>query len=490
MTLATSTLTFDERVEKATQDKFARKSIAKAQDTQWDKREKAREKLGNWQDWRNLGEQIRQNAIAYLPDYLEQFSDNVDKRGGHVFFAKDEKEAADYIQKVVKKVDGHHVVKSKSMVTTEINLDQKLLELDNLTLLESDLAEFILQKDDWDEPSHIVFPTIHKNRDQIREIFMKLGYEGDNDPETLARFARKVLREEFLKADVGITGCNFAIADSGMINLDTNEGNADLVISIPKTQIVVMGMERIVPSMKEAETLDNMLARSAVGQNLTTYCTFAGQKRPDESDGPEDFYVVVLDNGRSKALGTEFQPILQCIRCGACLNVCPVYRNIGGHGYGSIYPGPVGAVLSPILGGYEAFGDLPYASSLCGACTDVCPVKIPLHQLLIAHRKVMTDDLKMPHGFTNFQMKVVGQGTAKPWMFKSALQFAHTGMGPMSKKKNEVVENFYNYDGHIENGPGMVKGWTDVRDLPRPPKHSEDFRSWYKKHKAEQEAQK
>ena len=167
-------------------------------------------------------------------------------------------------------------------------------------------------------------------------------------------------------------------------------------------------------------------------------------------------------------------------RCGSCLNVCPVYRHIGGHGYGSIYPGPIGAVLSPVLGGYKQFGELPYASSLCGACTETCPVKIPLHELLIEHRRVMTNELGMQHGFDDFQMKVIGKGTSTPWMFKSAMTFAHAGSAPLSKKKNISVENMYDYGGYIDKGPGMVKGWTDVRDLPRPPKGSENFRSWYK----------
>lgn len=354
MGLTTSTKPFKERIADSKKDEFMQKAVAKAQDAQWIKREGAREKLGNWEEWRDLGEAIRQHTVAYLPDYLEQFSDNVAKQGGHVFFAQTAQEAQDYVKKIILEKEAKKVVKSKSMVTTEVDIDPMLLSLDDVNVMETDLAEFILQMDDWDEPSHIVFPSLHKNREQIREVFeKKLGYKGDNDPKNLANCARETMRQFFLEADVGITGCNFAIADNGMINLDTNEGNADLTISIPKTQIVLMGMERIVPTMKEAEVLDNLLARSAVGQSLTTYVTFAGRKLVDESDGPEDYHVVILDNGRSNALGGVFQSVLQCIRCGSCLNVCPVYRHIGGHGYGSIYPGPIGAVLSPILGGVQ-----------------------------------------------------------------------------------------------------------------------------------------
>lgn len=484
MGLSTSTKPFNERLVESKNDKFMQKAVAKAQDMQWEKREGARDALGNWQEWRELGEQIRQHTINYLPDYLEQFSNNVAKQGGHVFFAQTGEEAQEYVKKLVIEKQAKKIVKSKSMVTTEVDIDPMLLGLDDVNVMETDLAEFILQMDDWDEPSHIVFPSIHKNREQIRQVFeKKLGYKGDNEPKNLAKCAREVMRKFFLEADLGITGCNFAIADSGMINLDTNEGNADLTISIPKTQVVLMGMERIVPSMKEAEVLDNLLARSAVGQVLTTYCTFAGRKNADESDGPEEFHVIILDNGRSNALGTVFQPVLQCIRCGSCLNVCPVYRHIGGQGYGSIYPGPIGAVLSPILGGYKQYKELPYASSLCGACTETCPVKIPLHQLLIEHRKVMTDDLNMQHGFDDVQMKVIGKGTSSPGLFKMALHLAHGGMGALSKKKGIKVQNMYRYGGYINKGPGMIKGWTDVRDLPRPPKYKDSFRAWYKEHK-------
>lgn len=487
MGLKTSTKPFEERIAAAAADKFATASIAQSQDAQYVKREGARSELGHWQEWRQIGQSIRQHAINYLPDYLEEFSDHVDQRGGSVFFAQTPAEANAYILNVLKEQESHHVVKSKSMVTSELDLDQKIQALPDTTVLETDLAEFILQEDNWDEPSHIVFPALHKNRDQVKAEFEKIGYVGDNDPEKLARFARHYLRERFLEADVGITGCNFAIADTGMINLNTNEGNADLVDSIPETQIVVMGMERIVPSMKEAEIMDNLLARSAVGQRLTTYVTFAGPKAQDEADGPTNFHVVILDNNRSEALGTEFQEILQCIRCGACLNVCPVYRHLGGHGYGSLYPGPVGAVLSPILGGYEQFGELPFASSLCGACTETCPVLIPLHPLLIKHREVETDRLKMMHGFKDTQMKIVGKATASPFLFKMGLQFKHFGMQAFTKHQTPTALNFFAYQGAmIKNGPGLIKGWTDVRDLPQPPKHKDDFRVWFEHHQANQ----
>lgn len=483
MPIKTSDQPFTTRLKESEADKFMQRAVAKAQDAQWDKRTASREDLGNWPQWRELGEQIRQHVVRYLPDYLERFSDNVEARGGHVFFASTDEEASAYIKKIAVDLDAHHIVKSKSMVSTEIDLDKKLLELPDRTLLESDLAEFILQEDDFDEPTHIVFPTLHKNRDQIQTIFEKIGYTGTNDPQEMARFARKYLRASFLEADMGITGCNFAVAENGLINLVTNEGNADLVMAIPKTQVVVMGMERLVPTMQEAAVLDTMLARSAVGQRMTSYATFCGPAMPDEIDGPENFYVVILDNGRSNALGGQFEQVLQCIRCGACLNVCPVYRHIGGHGYGSIYPGPIGAVLSPVLRGYEQFGDLPFASSLCGACSETCPVKIPLHELLIKHRAVMNDRLKLDHSFNNTVMHGIGMATGTPPMFRMALDVDHAMSGAMVKHGAPSAENFINHNGYFIHAPGMAKGWTDSRDLPRPPKHKENFRSWFKHHK-------
>lgn len=485
MGLKTSTKTFDERCEENIQDEQMQAALKKAQDAQWIKREAARDQLGNWEQWRELGQQIRQHTLAYLPDYLEQFSDNVEKNGGTVLFAQTEAEAQDYVRQIVEEKKVHRIVKSKSMVTTEVGLDPMFEAMEGVDVVETDLAEFILQMDDWDEPSHIVFPAVHKNRQQVKMIFEKLGYVGSDDPEMLAKFAREVLRERFLKADLGISGCNFAIADSGMINLVTNEGNADLAISIPKTQIVLMGMERIVPTLKEADVLDNLLCRSAVGQKLTSYVTFAGRKKADEADGPEDFYVIIVDNGRSKALGTQFQEMLQCIRCGACLNVCPVYRHIGGHGYGSIYPGPMGAVLSPILGGYEEFGELPYASSLCGACTDTCPVKIPLHQLLIEHRTVMTNELNMQHGMDDATMKMIGRVTASPIVFNMVQKVDHLGAGVLAKKTEPSVKNLYQFGGYLDKAPAMAKNWTTYRDFPRPPKSKDNFRKWFKEHQAQ-----
>ena len=498
-------------------------NFARAQDVQWVKRENARTELGGWEQWRELAEAIRQHTLDNLPHLLTEFSDNVAAQGGKVYFAQTVQEARDYIADIIDQAgvaDPHtvvrpssrRIVKSKSMVTEEIGLNPMLLDMvcsdgARIDLLETDLAEFILQVAGWEEPSHIVVPALHFNRDQIRELFAeKLGYTGDNNPVNLGRFARETMRSKFLVADVAITGCNFAIANTGQINLVTNEGNADLAIAIPRTQIVVMGMERIVPTIAEAEVLDNMLGRSAVGQKVTTYLEFAGIKPDDEADGPEAFHVVIVDNGRSNALGTPFEPVLQCIRCGACLNVCPIYRHIGGHAYGAVYPGPIGAVLSPVLGageitpqaaehrtsekeaienlrpGYEKYGELPFWSTLCGACTETCPVKIPLHQLLLEHRRVMVNELGMkPDGnFVDAEMKAVGLGLGHRRLFGLARHGAHTALNLLPKAREVTVSGSLFDDGAVRRAPALAQGWTEVRDLPIPPPPSRSFRHWYR----------
>ena len=331
------------------------------------------------------------------------------------------------------------------------------------------LGEYILQLDDHEPPSHIVTPALHKNKEQIRDVFAsKTGYTNSSTPEELALHARNVLREHFLTADIGITGCNFAVAETGSICLVTNEGNADLVTALPKTQITVMGMERIVPTFEEMEVLVSLLTRSAVGQKLTSYITLlTGARQALEVDGPEEFHLVIVDNGRSSILGSEFESILQCIRCAACINACPVYRHIGGHSYGSIYSGPIGAVLSPLLGGYDDYKELPYASTLCGACTEVCPVKIPLHELLHKHREVIVErEGRAPISETAL-MNAFGFGTASSSLYKFGSKVASTVMKPFTK------------DNMISNGPGPLKQWTNIRDFPSPEK--ERFRDWFEK---------
>lgn len=461
---------FKKNVKTNIENDFMRGAVASAQDRLHGGRLKAVDELGDWEQWRNHGEEIRQHVLENLDYYLYELSENVEKAGGHVFFAQTPDEANAYIQKVVQEKNAKRVIKAKSMVTEEISLNEALESI-GCTVLETDLGEYILQLDDHDRPSHIVAPSVHKNRFQIKEVFVeKLGYpaDGSADAKDLARFVREILREDYMKAEVGITGCNFAIADTGSITLVTNEGNAGLVTTIPKTHIAVMGMERIVPSMKEMEVLVSMLTRSAIGQKLTSYVNVVtGPKRAADIDGPEEFHLVILDNGRSDILAGEFKSVLQCIRCAACVNVCPVYRHIGGHAYNSIYSGPIGAVLTPLLEGYDDYKELPYASTLCGACTDACPVKIPLHELLLKHRQIIVEKEGKAPVSEGLMMSGFAVGASHSGLFNFGTKVAATVMKPLSK------------DNMISKGIGPLKDWTDIRDFPIVERQK--LRDWFEK---------
>ncbi|MFO1445679.1 iron-sulfur cluster-binding protein [Bacillus sp. Bva_UNVM-123] len=466
MSMKIGTDSFNDRVDAGIHNAFMRRAVSGVQDNLRLRKLAAAEELGNWEEWRSLGEEIRQHVLENLDYYLFQLSESVANRGGHVYFAKNAEEASQYIRDVIKEKNAKKIVKSKSMVTEEINLNA-VLEKAGCEVLETDLGEYILQLDD-DRPSHIVGPAMHKNRQQVKDVFTKkINYDKSDRPEELAWHARETLRNEYLTADVGITGCNFAVAETGSICLVTNEGNADLVTSLPKTQITVMGMERLVPSFEELDILVSLLTRSAVGQKLSSYVTvLTGARDEGDVDGPEDFHLVIVDNGRSDILGGEFQSILQCIRCAACVNVCPVYRQVGGHSYGSIYSGPIGAVLSPLLGGYEDYKELPYASTLCGACTEACPVKIPLHELLHKHRQVIVEKEGKAPISEKLMMKAFGLGAASPSLYKLGSKIAPTAMNPFTAGEK------------ISKGPGPLKAWTEIREFPAP--HKERFRDWYK----------
>lgn len=467
MSMKIGTDAFNDRVDAGINNAFMRGAVSGVQDNLRQRKLAAAEELGNWEEWRSLGEEIRQHVLENLDYYLYQLSESVANRGGHVFFAKTAEEASQYIRDVVKVKNGKKVVKSKSMVTEEINLNA-VLESAGCEVLETDLGEYILQLDDNEPPSHIVGPAMHKNRQQVKDVFTKkINYQKSDSPEELAWHARETLRNEYLTADVGITGCNFAVAETGSICLVTNEGNADLVTALPKTQITVMGMERLVPTFEELDVLVSMLTRSAIGQKLSSYVTvLTGPKDEGDADGPEDFHLVIVDNGRSAILGGEFRSILQCIRCAACVNVCPVYRHVGGHSYGSIYSGPIGAVLSPLLGGYDDYKELPYASTLCGACTEACPVKIPLHELLLKHRQVIVEKEGKAPISEKLAMKAFGLGAASSSLYKIGSKIAPTAMNP------------FTIGDKISKGPGPLKAWTEIREFPAP--HKERFRDWFK----------
>jgi L-lactate dehydrogenase complex protein LldF len=448
-----------ERSQQALQNEFLRAAVRFTTDRLRSKKRESAEQLGHWEEWRERGRQIRAHTIEYLDYYLDQFTTQVEKAGGHVHFANDAEEAVSIALGIARAKEAKMVVKSKSMVSEEMHINQKFAE-HGIDCLETDLGEYIIQLAD-ETPSHIIIPAIHKNREQISELFSKEGGEPlSTDTKTLTAFARRKLRERFLQADIGMTGCNFAIAESGSVVLFSNEGNGRMVTTLPKTHIVMMGMERIIPSWEDLEVMANILPRSATGQKLTVYMSaMTGPRRAGEWDGAEDMHIIILDNGRSNQLGDpEFQAILHCIRCGACLNVCPVYRHIGGHAYGSVYPGPIGAVLTPLLNPEdEQTQELSYASSLCGACYEACPVKIPLHDMLVHLRRRKVESGRVP-----LAEKLSFKSFAST--FNSAKRY-RIAMNTLKKIQKHTVRDGSRFP-FIMKAAGPLKGWHDHRALP------------------------
>ncbi len=461
MSIKTSNLTLNERLEKELGDSFMRSSIANAQDLLNQRRSDAFEELGNYEQWRDNAAAIRAHVLENLDYYLNQFVEKATEKGAKVYFAKTAQDATDHALQILQKIQAKKAVKSKSMVTEEVGLNEVLEEAD-IEVIETDLGEYILQTDDCDKPSHIVVPALHKNRDRIREVFAeKKGYLGDNVPENITRFVRKKIRKEFLTADVGITGCNFGVAETGTVTLVTNEGNGRFVTTTPKTQVVFMGMERIVPTFAELDIIFSMLARSAVGAKLTSYLSFmTGPKAEQDKDGPEDLHIIIVDNGRSQVLKSGFQDVLRCIRCGTCMLECPAYRHISGHGYGTLYPGPLGLALVPILAGYEEYKDITKICSLCGACNDVCPVKIPLYESIMEHRRVIAEEKKLTGAIEPMVMEIYSHVIGSPTLYKAGTKLAH-----LIKFLPKV---------------GPLGEWHRERELPVPSKKR--FRDWYKKH--------
>ncbi len=338
---------------------------------------------------RSKAHAVKWKAIESLDNYLMEFERNFVRNGGQVLWAKDAEEARQLITGIIKKHNGRTVVKSKSMATEEIELNSAL-EAKGIEVSETDLGEFIVQMAD-EKPYHIVTPAMHKSKEDVAELFHeKLGTPIEYTPEQLTMAARKALREKYVKADIGITGANFIVADVGGIAITENEGNARLTTTFPKVHIALAGIERVLPSMQDLALFWPLLATYGTGQKLTVYNTvFTGPAKESEAGGPEHMYVILMDNGRSDILAdVQLRSAMHCIRCGACLNVCPVYKTIGGHTYGETYSGPIGSVISPHFAGSEKAGHLSFASSLCGACTETCPVKIDLHELLLYNREL------------------------------------------------------------------------------------------------------
>jgi L-lactate dehydrogenase complex protein LldF len=449
------TLHLRDRAKKAVLNESMRKAVQKAVDRLSGNRQIAETEMPGWNDWREQGKRIRQHTVNHLDYYLGQLSKSVQMKGGHIHFAQTAEEARKVIINICKQSNAKLVAKSKSMVTEEIHLNPAL-EKEGMAVIETDLAEYILQLA-GETPSHIIVPAIHKNRYQIAELFSKVaGKKIEPDTPALTAFARQILRQKFMQADVGITGCNFAIADTGAISLVTNEGNARLTASLPKVLISVMGMERVLPTFDDLEVILSLLPRHATGQKLTSYISIVNAPRKeDEKDGAEEFHLVIVDNGRSRLLADEeFRQALHCTRCGACFNVCPVYRQIGGHAYGSVYSGPIGAVITPFLeNDFDFWGELSYATTLCAACSTVCSVKIPLHDLLIKIRRK-----RIELGFTN-PLERIGFNMWRrffklPGRYKFAMKVASIAQMPLVKK------------GYITAGPPPLSGWTNSRYFP------------------------
>jgi L-lactate dehydrogenase complex protein LldF len=364
-----------------------RKTLATAVDRQAAGRRAGMATLEDPEGLRDLGARIREHNLAHLDEHLERLAQTWQEAGGKVFFAADAAEASAYSLDVARRVDAQHAVKVKSMVTEEIDLNRVLSEA-GIDPVETDLGQYIVQLA-GEPPSHIVAPAIHKSKPEVTELFSALAGERlPDDASALTAFARERLRKLFLSAGVGFSGVNFGVADAGTLCLVTNEGNGRLTSSLPRAHVAIMGMERVVWDFEQLSVLLCLLARGNTGQKITQYTSLLhGPRRADESDGPDEAHLVILDNGRSRLLGTRYQSALRCIRCGGCLNVCPVFRQVGGYAYDPVYSGPIGAVITPLLKGVEAAGDLAHASTLCGACTDVCPVRIPLHDLLLYVRQ-------------------------------------------------------------------------------------------------------
>jgi L-lactate dehydrogenase complex protein LldF len=407
---------------------------------------------------------IKQHTLEHLDQYLEQAEASLKAGGAQVHFATDAGSANATVLRIMQENGAKRMVKSKSMVTEETHL-LPYLEKNGMDVVETDLGEFIVQID-GDHPSHIVTPIIHKNRRDIAKSFEREGLgDYNDDPETITRRARAYLRQKYLDADVGLTGGNFVSAESGRVVLVTNEGNARFSVAANRIHIAMIGIEKIVPKDRDLSLFLNLIARSATGQQLTVYNQFInGPRRDGQPHGPEQMHVIFIDNRRTEVLASECREILRCIRCGACLNVCPVFRQAGGHAYRSVYPGPVGAVLSPLLAGnrYPELADLPKASSLCGACNEVCPVNIPIPDLLLRLRDKAKRE-KAPEAMKGTpSLGLWATLCSQPAMWKTALSMGHT----MNYIPTELIPH------------PSARAWQHARKLPR--FQGGEFRKWFR----------
>ena len=427
------------------------------------KRDENKSRYQSWEDARQSAAEIKYEVINHLDKYLEQFVKNLEARGVKVHWACDAGEARELILQIARDNHVHHIIKSKSMTTEEIHLNDHL-EKEGFDVFESDLGEFILQLRN-EPPYHLVFPSMHLTRFQIGDTFTeKLGSERVSEPEQLTMIARGIMRQKFCRADMGISGVNFGVADTGMISITENEGNARLTTALPRIHVALMGIEKMLPRMADLALFLPMLATAGAGQALTGYNTLYGAaKLPGEADGPEQFHLVLLDNGRTAVLAdAEQRDSLSCIRCGACLNVCPIFRNVGGHSYGTVYGGPIGSVITPHLRGMQEWKHLSFASSLCGACTQACPVKIDLaHHLLQNRRSAVTEK---PPALEQLLWSGFAFVMQRPALYRLGAK-----LGGMLQPLHGFVEG---------SALDPAKGWTQSRETPKVAKQT--FTEWWR----------
>jgi len=450
---------FKENAKKALEDDELQISLKKLGTGFPLKRLAAKARLPEFEGMRDQARDIKEHTLRHLDFYLEKFETRVHETGGQVHWARDINDGRNIVYEICKSVGAKTVTKGKSMIGEEMALNE-FLEEKGLVPVETDLGEYIIQLRN-EPPSHIIAPAIHLRKSHVEEAFRKTHTELPEDrnldkPEDLLVEARQMLRKQFIAADVGVTGANFMIAETGSTVIVTNEGNGDLTQTLPRVHIVLCSIEKVVPTLEDCSTLLRVLARSATGQEQSVYTTFStGPRGETDPDGPDEFHVVILDNGRSKMLGHETHDMLRCIRCSACINHCPVYQSIGGHAYGSIYPGPMGSVLTPALYGLDKTCDLPNASTMCGKCEEVCPVRIPIPRMLRSWRqKHWEDDLVPVHQRWGLGMWAWWAQRPKAYRFAAGL-------------KMRLMKVFAGSKGHFKSLP-MTKGWTKDRDFPAP----------------------
>jgi L-lactate dehydrogenase complex protein LldF len=448
---------FARNVHLALENKLLQKALSTSRDGFTAKRAAAVARLPEFEALRDSARDIKAHTLAHLDLYLEAYEKQVAAAGGIVHYARGAKEANDIVVSVCRRHGAKLVAKGKTMVGEEIGVNAAL-EANGIDPVETDLGEYIIQLR-GEMPSHITAPAVHLTKEQIAEDFRRahrdLPEARDlSEASALLAEARTILRKKFLAADVGITGANFLVAETGTSIIVTNEGNGDLAETLPKVHIVLASIEKLVPTLEDAAQLLRVLARSATGQEISTYTTFAtGPRRPEDPDGPEEYHVVLVDNGRSTLLGSDFGEVLRCIRCGACMNHCPVYQSVGGHAYGSVYPGPIGAVMMPALVGIENAADLPNASSFCGACESVCPVRIPLPKLMRFWRERAFERRIVP-AQQRFALAFWGFFAKRPALYRFATRPAVRALALIGGE-----------DGRMRK---MPSSWTASRDFPAP----------------------